>query len=69
VPVRVAEGSRLEIDAASHPQGWAIASYLVGRAPGLGLTHVGYDGRDWAVGSNAGWRRGGAAGAGSVVVG
>jgi hypothetical protein len=69
VPVRVTEGSRLEVDASSHPQGWAIASYLVGRAPGLGLTHVGYDGRDWTVGSNAGWRRGGAAGAGSVVVG
>ena len=52
------------------PQGWSIASYLVGRAPGLGLSHVGYDGRDWAVGSNGGWRRGGSAPAsGSVVVG
>ena len=69
VQVSVAEGSRLHIAAASNPRGWAIASYLVGRAPGLGLSHVGYDGRDWAVGSNAGWRRGGSASAGSVVVG
>jgi hypothetical protein len=69
VQVSVAEGSRLEIAAASGPQGWSIASYLVGRAPRLGLSHVGYDGRDWAVGSNGGWRSGGAATAGSVVVG
>ena len=69
VPVSVTEGSRLQITAASPPQGWAIASFLVGRAPGLGLRHVGYAGRDWAVGSNAGWQRGGSAGAGSVVVG
>ena len=69
VQVSVTEGSRLEITATSGPQGWSIASYLVGRAPGLGLSHVGYDGRDWAVGSNGGWRRGGSATAGSVVVG
>ena len=69
VRVSVAEGSRLEIAATSAPQGWSIASYLVGRAPGLGLSHVGYDGRDWAVGSNGGWRRGGSATSGSVVVG
>src|SRR3954462_2614356 len=37
VRVDVAEGSRLEIEAGSHPQGWAIASYLVGRAVELGL--------------------------------
>ena len=65
----VAEGSRLEIAATSGPQGWSIASYLVGRAPSLGLSHVGYDGRDWAAGSNAGWRRGGAASSTSVLVG
>ncbi len=69
VQVRVAEGSRLEIVAASGPRGWAIASYLVGRAPRLGLSHVGYDGRDWAVGSDGGWKKGGSATAGSVVVG
>jgi hypothetical protein len=69
VRVSVAEGSRLEIAATSAPQGWSIASYLVGRAPRLGLSHVGYDGRDWAVGSNGGWRRGGSATSGSVVVG
>ncbi len=69
VQVSVAEGSRLQITAASPSQGWAIASYLVGRAPGLGLSHVGYDGRDWATGSNAGWRRGGSASASSVLVG
>lgn len=69
VQVSVAEGSRLEIEATSAPQGWSIASYLVGRAPRLGLSHVGYDGRDWAVGSNGGWQRGGSATSGSVVVG
>lgn len=69
VRVDVAEGSRLEIEAGSHPQGWAIASYLVGRAAELGLRHVGYDGRDWVVGSNAGWRRSRSATAASVVVG
>ena len=69
VQVSVAEGSRLEIAAASGQQGWSIASYLVGRAPRLGLSHVGFDGRDWAVGSNRGWRRGGSATSGSVVVG
>jgi hypothetical protein len=69
VQVSVAEGSRLEITAASGEQGWSIASYLVGRAPRLGLHRVGYDGRDWVVGSDQGWRVGGSAGAGSVVVG
>ncbi len=69
VQVSVAEGSRMQISARSHPQGWAIASYLVGRAPGLGLSHVGYAGRDWAVGSDAGWRRGGTASSSSVLVG
>ena len=69
VRVRVVEGSRLEIVAASGPLGWSIASYLIGRAPRLGLTHVGYDGRDWTVGSDGGWKSGGSATAGSVVVG
>jgi len=69
VEVSVAEGSRLEIAAATGAQGWSIASYLVGRAPRLGLTHVGFDGRDWVVGSNGGWKSGGSATAGSVVVG
>ncbi len=69
VQVSVAEGSRLEVAASSGPQGWSIASYLVGRAQLLGLSHVGYDGRDWAVGSNKGWERGGSATSGSVVVG
>jgi hypothetical protein len=69
VEVSVTEGSRMQVTAASQPQGWAIASYLVGRARGLGLSRVGYDGRDWAVGSNAGWRRGGSASSSSVLVG
>ena len=69
VRVSVGAGSRLEIAAVSGPQGWSIASYLVGRAPRLGLTHVGFDGRDWVVGSNGGWTSGGSATAGSVVVG
>src|SRR4051794_12037665 len=69
VEVSVTEGSRMQITAASRPQGWSMASYLVGHAAGLGLSQVGYDGRDWAVGSNAGWRRGGSASSSSVVVG
>lgn len=69
VEVSVAEGSRLQIAADSPPQGWAIASYLVGRAPGLGLRHVGFAGRDWSVGSDAGWQRRGPASGSSVVVG
>jgi hypothetical protein len=69
VDVSVTEGSRVQIRASSDPQGWAIASYLVGRAPALGLSHVGYDGRDWAVGSDAGWRGGGAASGSTVLVG
>ena len=65
----VVGGSRLEILAPSSPQGWAMASYLVSRAPGLGLRQVGFDGRDWSVDSAQGWRRGGSAPASSVLVG
>ena len=69
VQVSVAEGSRLQVAASSGPQGWAIASYLVSHASGLGLTRVGFDGRDWSVDSNAGWRRGGSAPSSTVLVG
>ena len=69
VQVSVAEGSRLQIAAPSGPQGWAMASYLVSHAPGLGLRQVGFDGRDWSVDSTQGWRRGGSAPASSVMVG
>ncbi len=69
VQVSVVGGSRLEILAPSSPQGWAMASYLVSRAPGLGLRQVGFDGRDWSVDSAQGWRRGGSAPASSVLVG
>ena len=69
VEVSVAEGSRLQIAAPSSPQGWAMASYLVSHAPGLGLRQVGFDGRDWSVDSAQGWRRGGSAPGSSVMVG
>jgi hypothetical protein len=69
VRVSVTEGSRLEVEATSGAQGWSIASYLLTRAPRLGLARIGYDGRDWEAGSDEGWRRGGPAGAQSVVVG
>ena len=69
VRVSVVEGSRLAVTADSGPRGWALASYLVSRAPGLGLSEVGFDGRAWSTGSPSGWRHGGTATTGSVVVG
>jgi hypothetical protein len=69
VQVSVVSGSRLAVSAGSGPRGWALASYLVSRAPGLGLSDVGYDGRTWSTGSTSGWRRAGAATTRSVVVG
>jgi hypothetical protein len=69
VSVSVVQGSRLAVAADSGPRGWALASYLVSRAPGLGLSEVGFDGRAWSTGSTSGWRHGGAATTGSVVVG
>jgi hypothetical protein len=69
VHVSVVEGSRLAVAAGSPAQGWALASYLVSRASGLGLSQVGYDGRSWSTGSTAGWRHAGGTTTGSVVVG
>jgi hypothetical protein len=68
VSVTVASGSRLEVSAASRPRGWAMASYLVSRAPALGLTHVRYAGRTWSAGSDAGWQRDASSSSGAVSV-
>jgi hypothetical protein len=68
VTVAVAAGARLEVAASSAPRGWALASYLVSHAQVLGLTHVGYAGRTWSAGSDAGWRKDASAGTGSVTV-
>jgi hypothetical protein len=69
VQVSVVAGSRIAVAAGSGPQGWAVASYLVSRASGLGLSEIGYDGRAWSTGSTSGWRHAGSGTAGSVVVG
>ena len=38
--------------------GWSVASYVVAHAAQLGVTSVGFRGRQWTAGDNAGWRRG-----------
>lgn len=68
VSVAVASGSRLEVSAASHPRGWAMASYLVSHASSLGLTHVRYAGRAWSAGSDAGWQKDASSSAAAVSV-
>ncbi len=68
VSVTVTSGSHLQVGAPNRPLGWALASFLVSHADGLGLTHVGYAGHAWSAGSGAGWQHGGGATAGSVVV-
>lgn len=57
VQVSVGTGSHVEVAAATQPLGWALASYLVSHAQGLGLSSVTYDARTWSAGSNAGWER------------
>lgn len=46
------------VNAANKQRGWAIASYLVGRADRLGIQTVIFDGQIWKAGSRsrAGWR-------------
>lgn len=68
VSVTVAAGARLQVTASSGPRGWALACYLVSHAQVLGLAHVGYAGRTWSAGSDAGWRKDASAGSGSVTV-
>jgi hypothetical protein len=55
VGVSVATGSHVQVDVATRPHGWAVASYLVTRAHALGITSVTYAGRAWDAGSSSGW--------------
>ena len=57
VPVTVAPGAALRVEAATRPRGWSLASYLVAHASRLHLSTVSYDGRTWTAGSNDGWTR------------
>jgi hypothetical protein len=66
--VSVAAGSRLSVATVSGPRGWAMASYLVAHASGLGLHHVSYSGRTWTAGSDAGWKGRPDGSTGSLVV-
>jgi hypothetical protein len=66
VTVSVVTGGHLALAVTSRPRGWAVASYLVAHARQLGITTVGYHGREWSTGSNRGWHR--AAGPGPDVV-
>jgi len=70
VEVRVGSGSRLELPASSRARGWAVASYLVAHAQQLGISTVGFRGREWSTESNRGWQRAhDGATADSVVIG
>jgi hypothetical protein len=69
VPMTVGEGGRIEVPAPSAPRGWALASYLVARASHLGISTVGFHGREWSAGSNDGWRPRPGAGPAAVVIG
>jgi hypothetical protein len=66
--VRVAPGAALQVPVSSREQGWSVASYVVAHAAQLGVTRVGFRGRQWSAGDNAGWRRGGGAGSAAVTV-
>ena len=68
VDVSVATGAHLEVAAASESRGWAVASYVVSHATGLGVSRVGYAGRSWAAGTGSGWHRDSSVSAGSVIV-
>lgn len=66
--VQVAPGAALQVPVSSREQGWSVASYVVAHAAQLGVTRVGFRGRQWTAGDNAGWRRGGGAGSAAVTV-
>lgn len=68
VPVTVAPGASLDVRAASRPQGWSLASYLVAHASRLHLSRVSYDGRTWTTGSTDGWTRDAGSDAQFVVI-
>jgi hypothetical protein len=67
--VRVASDAALAVPVSSRQEGWAVASYVVARASGLGVARVGFHGRVWRAGDDQGWRRGGGAGGTAVLVG
>jgi hypothetical protein len=68
VTVSVVTGGHLALSVTSRPHGWAVASYLVARARELGITNVGYRGREWSTGSKRGWHHSAGPGPGVVVV-
>jgi hypothetical protein len=57
VRVTVSGDGRLALPAASRPRGWALASYVVAHASGLGVSTVTYAGRAWSAGDDSGWRK------------
>jgi hypothetical protein len=54
--VRVTSGSHVEVAASGTARGWALASYVVSHASGLGVSRVSYAGRSWTTGNNRGWQ-------------
>jgi hypothetical protein len=69
--VSVESGSHLDVAAAGTARGWAMASYVVSHAAGLGVSRVSFAGRSWTAGNNRGWQagsEGGATGSGVAVV-
>jgi hypothetical protein len=69
--ISVEAGSHLHVAAASTTRGWAMASYVVSHAAGLGVSSVSYAGRSWTTGNNHGWQartQGGTTGSGAAVV-
>jgi hypothetical protein len=69
--VSVEAGSHLDVAAESPSRGWALASYVVSHADGLGVSSVSYAGRSWTAGNDRGWRThrtGGATGSGVAVI-
>lgn len=68
VTVNVVPGGHLALSVTSRPHGWAVASYLVAHARELGITSVGYRGREWSTGSTRGWHHSAGPGPGVVVV-
>jgi hypothetical protein len=66
--VEVASGADLQVPVSSPQRGWSVASYVVAHAAQLGVAKVGFHGREWSAGDNAGWRRGGDVGGAAVRV-
>lgn len=69
--VSVEAGSHLTVAAAGTARGWALASYVVSHATGLGVSRVSYAGRSWTAGNNRGWQahtQAGTTGSGAAVV-